>query len=180
MGRQARAAGSRFERRIATDLRRWLGDEWEITRNQTDRQKGQDGVSFGEFTIRGPYTFPFCIECKTRGDFQEYQLWAPGQTKAFRGHWRQAMSQAIGADLNPMLICKSGSSPRPPLAVMGVPDARWAESIRTRMEIVVSGKTLVVFSWNDLLCVSPGMMFEEMNSSWSTLAEIPPAPLKVV
>jgi len=102
-GRKPRAAGGRFERRIAKDLRAALGEGWTVTRNQTDRQKGQDGRSAGEFTVEPPPcehcgktgdhdrdsygvtgmmchttvrpVFPFCIECKDVAAFKLAHLW---------------------------------------------------------------------------------------------------------
>ena len=47
--------------------RRYHGEDYTVTRNPTDRQGGQDGRSFGEFSVDGPRRFPFVVECKAEG-----------------------------------------------------------------------------------------------------------------
>lgn len=124
--RQPRAAGARFERSIATDLRAWLGDGWHVMRNQTDRQRGQALAMPGEFTIQrlwpdadGPVAWPFAIECKTALDFSAVSLWSGVASKQIEGWWAQTVRAA--GDLCPLLICtgRSQEAPREPvLAIM--------------------------------------------------------------
>jgi hypothetical protein len=108
-GRKSRNKGASFERAIATRLREWLGDEWEIKRNPTDRQKGKAGA--GEFEIVGPREFPFAIECKAHESFSCEQLFRVPITGPFSGFWDQANSQARAARKWPMLILKRNNGP---------------------------------------------------------------------
>ena len=121
----SRSLGATFERSVATQLRKWLGPDWTVSRNPTDRQKGQDGgQSFGEFSINGPLetvaswstgtcrvlgepqSFPLTIECKRDKRFKESQLWKPGVSAAFREFWAQAVKQAEAAGKKPWLILR--------------------------------------------------------------------------
>lgn len=108
-GRTSRNKGANFERSIAKRLRSWLGDDWEISRNPTDRQKGKTGA--GEFEIVGPHIFPFAIECKAHESFDYGQLFRTPITGPFRGFWKQARDQAEAADKMPMLILKKNNGP---------------------------------------------------------------------
>lgn len=116
MGRNPRSAGARFERRIATDLRNWLGPAWKVTRNQTDRQKGQVEGCSGEFTIEGPHRFPFSIECKDGSGFEAAHLMrhpVPGplsSTGSREGFWAQACRQAASTRQYPMLVFRPAGS----------------------------------------------------------------------
>ena len=163
MGRNGRSAGRRFEQQIARDLRDWLGEDWRVARNQTDRQKGQVEGCYGEFMIEGPTAFPFTIECKDRGEFDEHQLWKPEQTAAFRGYWEQAKAQAEQAGTMPLLIFKK-AGPRPRLIAMpGVLLGRLILTPRRGdldddplMHITVGGDQLLVMRWESFLKYKAG------------------------
>ena len=116
MGRNGRAAGRRFEQTIARDLRSWLGEGWKVSRNQSDRQQGQSGGTWGEFQIEGPTHWPFTIECKNQATFHEYQLWT--DTGPLQGFWDQAVEQAEGAGNEPMLIVKAVRTRSPVLVLV--------------------------------------------------------------
>lgn len=108
-GRKSRNKGANFERAIANDLREWLGDEWTIKRNPTDRQKCAAGS--GEFEIVGPQAFPFSIECKAHETFDYSQLFRQPTTGPFESFWEQACSQADASSKKPMLILKRNNGP---------------------------------------------------------------------
>lgn len=108
-GRKSRNKGANFERHIARLLREWLGDEWEVKRNPTDRQNGRAGA--GEFEIVGPYDFPFAIECKAHESFDYGQLFRMPMTGPFNGFWGQAVKQAESAGKMPMLVLKKNNGP---------------------------------------------------------------------
>jgi len=109
IGRKSRNKGANFERAIARLLRDWLGDEWEVKRNPTDRQNGKAGA--GEFEIVGPYEFPFAIECKAHESFDYGQLFRVPATGPFCSFWKQAQCQADSAGKIPMLILKKNNGP---------------------------------------------------------------------
>ena len=90
-------------------MREWLGDEWEVKRNPTDRQKGRAGA--GEFEIVGPHQFPFAIECKAHESLDYGQLFRVPVTGPFLGFWRQTRSQAVAARKRPLLIMKRNNGP---------------------------------------------------------------------
>lgn len=167
--RNGRAAGKRFEQEIARDLRRWLGDEWTVARNQTDRQQGQVEGCWGEFTIEGPGVFPFAIECKDRQEFEERHLFADGQTVAFNGYWQQACVQADGMGGWPMLILKSVGSGRPRLvvipSVLALAVCGKDESMSPIMMLQCGGVNLTVMRWDRFL---------ELDAGAVMLACIPP------
>lgn len=161
MGRQPRAAGRRFEQRVARDLREALGPAWTVTRNQTDRQKGQTGCA-GEFTIDGPVAFPFAIECKDGHGFKLGQLWAdpvPGPlatTPSKEGFWAQAVRQAESVGKRPMLIFREAGS----RVVLCAVEEHWADS-RTerpmgRWQTLVVGtddgpRVIRIMRWQDVV-----------------------------
>ena len=108
-GKKSRNKGANFERAIATRLRQWLGEDWEVKRNPTDRQNGKAGA--GEFEIVGPHQFPYAIECKAHESFDYGQLFRNPVTGPFLGFWEQAVEQAASAEKDPMLILKRNSGP---------------------------------------------------------------------
>ena len=114
-GKKSRNKGANFERAVATKLREWLGDEWTVSRNPTDRQKGKTGA--GEFEVVGPFRFPFAIECKARESFDYGQLLRVPATGPFISFWGQAKDQAGAAEKAPLLIFKRNNGPV--LAAMG-------------------------------------------------------------
>jgi len=146
MGRDPQAAGARFERRIASDLRTALGEGWTVTRNQTNRQKGQQPGVAGEFAIDGPSPFPWCIECKDGGGFRVEHLFgrpAPGPlatTSSREGYCAQAIRQAATVGRRPLLVVRepgarlvfamelAGSAVQPPGAVVRVDGELWGVS----------------------------------------------------
>jgi hypothetical protein len=133
---------------VATDLRTWLGDDWTIVRNSTDRQKGQAGCA-GEFTVSHPHLlWPFAVECKTVSGVEVRQLWAP--TKAWAGHWEQAVRQAESVDLAPMLVSRA---PRDPCVVLvRREDVRLLGDVPgPRMDVELCGERLVALSWAGLM-----------------------------
>jgi len=89
----SRSKGRAFEQSIAKTLRAWLGPDWTVTRNQTDRQGGQVKDSAGEFTIDGPFPFPFAIECKAVEAFEYSQLWEAPVVGPMPKFWAQAVRQ---------------------------------------------------------------------------------------
>lgn len=99
----SRAKGARVERQIANLLREWLGDDWKVARLRTDEQKG--GVHAGEFAITAPHMrFPFAIECKAHAAFTAAHLWREPVPVFLVDWWTQAVQQAEGAGLLPMLL----------------------------------------------------------------------------
>jgi len=109
MGKKSRDKGANFERAIAKHLREWLGDEWEVKRNPTDRQKGKTGA--GEFEIVGPFDFPYAIECKAHESFEYSQLFKVPVSGPFISFWSQAKRQAEAAEKAPLLIFKRNNGP---------------------------------------------------------------------
>ncbi len=105
----ARTKGSAFERKIATMLREWLGPQWIVMRNQTDRQKGQVDDQGGEFTITHldkTTRFPWAIECKAVEAFDHSQLWDAPIGGPLPKFWAQAVRQAEIVARRPLLIFK--------------------------------------------------------------------------
>lgn len=162
MSRNSRAAGRRFEQRIARDLRAWLGDDWTVQRNQTDRQAGQGGCA-GEFSITGPYRFPFAIECKDGHGFDPRQLWrspVPGplaSTPSKRGFWAQAKGQADAVGLDPLLVFRRASTgtvlvATRPGCLLGVGGPR--------MHIDIDGDRLRVVRWADYIAAPASWLYE--------------------
>lgn len=109
MGKKSRNKGATFERAIAKKLREWLGDDWEVKRNPTDRQKGKTGA--GEFEIVGPFDFPFAIECKAHESFEYSQLFKIPVSGPFESFWDQAKRQAEAAEKAPLLVFKRNNGP---------------------------------------------------------------------
>jgi hypothetical protein len=108
-GRKSRNKGANFERDIAKRLRSWLGEDWTVKRNPTDRQKGKAGA--GEFEIVGPHPFPFAIECKAHETFNYSQIFRTPITGPLPGFWEQAVDQADSAEKLPMLFVKKNNGP---------------------------------------------------------------------
>jgi len=111
--RRSRNKGKTFERDVANEFRAWLGAEWTVARNQTDRQRGQVRDSAGEFTFAfvgsGLKIFPFCVECKAHESFDYHQLWVG--KGPFARFFEQAVAQATAAELKPLLIFKRNNGP---------------------------------------------------------------------
>ena len=161
--RKGNAAGKRFERRVANELREivaQLPGEWTVTRNQTDRQKGQVADNAGEFTIDGPQPFPWAFELKDGGKFAIEQLFARpiptplASTPKHEGYWAQAARQAECVGRFPILIVREAGDHHREFAIMR-PEHRvmllpW-EAVRAF--IVVDGEQLDVCLWADVRTV---------------------------
>lgn len=113
--RKGSAAGKRFERRIASELREIVASlpgEWKVARNQTDRQKGQVADGAGEFHIEGPRAFPWSFELKDGSGFSRDHLFADpipsplASTPRREGFWAQARRQAACVGRFPILIVR--------------------------------------------------------------------------
>lgn len=167
------AIGKRFERRLAIDLRQWLGEDFTVSRNPTDRQKGQTGTA-GEFEIAGPYTFPFCIEAKAHSSFSLRQLFRDPITGPLESWWQQACEQADSMNYTrdarwtadilrlPLLVCREKGYPV--VAIMRYHTSRALQHAArsthcnvmhvARVEVfadVMERETLHVWRWDDLL-----------------------------
>ncbi len=156
-GRKSRNKGANFERAIAKRLRQWLGDDWEVKRNPTDRQKGKTGA--GEFEIVGPFDFPFAIECKAHESFGYGQLFKDPITGPFISFWDQAKMQAEAAEKAPLLLLKKNSGPV--LAAMG--SKQFSELLgASDCSCVMKIKILdcYVVSIDSLLSVNSEMLYE--------------------
>lgn len=169
--RNGRRIGAQFERRLAIDLRQWLGEDFTVSRNPTDRQKGQTGTA-GEFEIAGPYTFPFVIEAKAHSSFSLRQLFRSPITGPLESWWEQACEQAdsinhstnepAATTLLPLLICREKGYPV--VAIMRYHTSRALQHAArstlespmhvARVEVfadVMERETLHVWRWDDLL-----------------------------
>lgn len=168
--KNSRRIGATFERRIANDLREWLGDDFTITRNEPGYQCGLDGRA-GEFHFVGPHAMPLVWECKSEKRFKLSQLFRSPLTGPIETYWQQASEQAasvaIDSPRHPILVCKQ--SQQPPIAVM-----RRATSIALClagpspghiMEIEVNEddigrESLRVWRWQDLLSLDSMALME--------------------
>lgn len=147
----SRDKGGNFERQIATDLRGWLGDEWTVTRNQTDRQGGQVAGAAGEFTVtRGDRHLPFAIECKAVERFDYRHLWSSPVPDPLPTFWRQAKRQALVVMRRPMLIVKKN---RGAVLVILWPDdvSRLLVATDARMRLRLGDDIVTVLRWDDFI-----------------------------
>jgi hypothetical protein len=145
----SRTKGKSFEQDIARDLRAWLGDDWTVERNQTDRQAGDTGTA-GEFNIRhrtGAAGFPWCIECKAYADWDEGQLWRVPVVGPVPRFWKQAVRQAAAVGLRPLLIAKRNRGEV--LVFRCAEEGAHRES--PQMAIVLDGETVLVSRWADFV-----------------------------
>ena len=166
-----RRIGAAFERRIATDLRSWLGEDYTVTRNPTDRQSGQDGRSFGEFSVDGPRRFPFVVECKAERAFSLRLLFRDPLPALISTYWEQAARQAAATfdaammdrwAARPLLIVRERHYPIVCMmrngASMRIVGATMNGAQRPIMRVVVHADTvdaeeLDVWRWDDLMSV---------------------------
>ena len=162
MSINSRAKGARLERAIAIDLRRWLGDDWLVSRNRTDQQCGQDGINAGEFAFSGPSVHPLCWELKSDGGFDERQLFGAPIRGPLPKFWQQCATQAesLAPEVykHPILVCKRTRGPtlafvrpRTNYALMKAGSER-----PVMRDILVNGDTLdgdllQCWRWGDLL-----------------------------
>lgn len=163
--RQGAQAGKRFERRIAGELREIVASlpgEWRVSRNQTDRQKGQVGDGCGEYTIEGPQPFPWTFELKDGSGFRlQHLLTEPiptplSSTPKREGFWAQARRQAGIFRRFPILIVREPGDHRFEFAVMRPEHRAMLLSAQAvRATIVVDDDRLDVCFWATLRVV-PG------------------------
>jgi hypothetical protein len=166
-----RRIGAAFERRIATDLRAWLGEDYTVSRNPTDRQGGQDGRSFGEFSVDGPHRFPFVVECKAERAFSLRMLFRDPLPSLISTYWDQASRQAAAtfgaarwvrpfSAAHPLLIVRERHYPIVCMmrngASMRIVGATMNGAQRPIMRVVVHADTvdaeeLDVWRWDDLI-----------------------------
>ena len=156
-GKKSRNKGANFERAIAKRLREWLGDDWTVKRNPTDRQKGKAGA--GEFEIVGPLPFPFAIECKAHESFDYGQLFRTPLTGPFVGFWEQAKAQAEAAEKRPLLFIKKNNGPV--IAVLG------SDSIADIRPVTEYGRQLRIYHMDcyvieaaSFFATYPSMLYE--------------------
>lgn len=150
----SRSKGSAFERQIATDLRGWLGEEWTVTRNQTDRQGGQVAGAAGEFTVTcGDRHLPFTVECKAVEAFEYAHLWKSPVRGPLPAFWRQAKRQALIVMRRPMLIVKKNHGPI--LVVMWPDDvSRLLVATDARMRLRLGDDIVSVLRWDDFIATA--------------------------
>jgi hypothetical protein len=169
MAVNSRRKGAAFERQIARDLRTFLhpdrtGQEWQITRAQTDRQRGQDGLTAGEFTIIGPGVFPWAIECKAGEAFKEAQLWqVPASGPVAQSWWPQAVRQAASVGLSPVLIVKRRNGPILAIAERKVWSRLLVTNPRHRFTLEAEGQRwdLEAVLWSAVMRCPPSEVFRE-------------------
>lgn len=148
MSVNGRAKGRAFEQSIARDLRGALGPGWIVLRNQTDRQRGQQGAA-GEFSVErvdpvsGP-AFAWCIECKAHKAFSEAMLWRLEVPALVVGWWRQAVRQAESIGRAPVLVMR-----RPHGEILAV--VRQVEQLFSpppRAVVRLDGDDVLVMRWD--------------------------------
>lgn len=158
--RKGNAAGKRFERRVASELREivaGLPGEWKVSRNQTDRQKGQVGDGSGEYTIEGPQPFPWTFELKDGSGFRIQHLFTDpvpsplASTRKSEGFWAQARRQAAVVDRQPILVVREPGKDDFEFAVLRpVHRAMLIGLDDVRATIHVEGERLDVCMWRVL------------------------------
>ena len=173
----SRRKGATFERRIACDLRKWLGSEWTVARNPTSFQAGEGGA--GEFSIvyarlvlpphesrsmhddaplygRDLPTFPWAIECKAAESFRYQHLLTHPIPGPFPGWWAQACRQAASAGLQPLLVVKRN---RGPILVA----ARRLRGLYAlpRLRVKLGDEEVRVWRWAALMGTDAGGMMAE-------------------
>ena len=156
--KNGRAKGSAFERRVASDLRLWLGDEWRVQRNLDDDQSGVRGRAGDILVDGGPHDWPFCIECKAGHGLRVSHLLK--DTGPLTRQWGQAWRQADAVGLIPMLITKPQEHGSPALVVV----PHW---VRHRLgltppyaELTLGSHPVSAAKWDDLLQQSPLVVAE--------------------
>lgn len=155
--RKGNAAGKRFERRVASELREIVASlpgEWKVARNQTDRQKGQVADGSGEYTIEGPRRFPWTFELKDGSGFRLQHLFTDpvpsplASTKKSEGFWAQARRQAQVVDRFPILVVREPGKDDFEFAILRpVHRAMLVELADVRATITVEGERLDVCMW---------------------------------
>ena len=172
-GKAAKAAGTRFERRIANDLREWLPDHT-ITRNRSDLQMGQDGQSAGEFSITdGPFEVALAWELKRRAEWNEAMLFKSPIPKVIQGYWSEAVSAANCCVpriwRQPIVVMQTTKRGAPILVLMRPTASRrlvWCGRKPLMRGQVFSdtleGEELCVWTWKSLMSV-PSLRLAELT-----------------
>ena len=171
-GRKARRNGAELEKRVARDLRAWLGDEWTVSRLKTSYQAGAGGefeIAFSdpggllEHTGQVPI-FPVAIECKRDARFKTDQLWKPGVGAFFRSAWSQAVEQAEAVGKRPWLVLRE--PPRGPVLLV----MRWDDwpALRCVSEwpyplLRLPDLGVVVLPWSAFLEAVPASALAELS-----------------
>jgi hypothetical protein len=165
--KNSRRIGAAFERQIAIDLRSWLGDDYTVSRNPTDRQGGQDGRSFGEFSVDGPRRFPFVVECKAERAFSLRMFFRDPLPALISTYWEQASRQAAAtfggtewaAAAHPLLIVRERHYPivcmmrnGASMRIVGAGEQRPIMRVVVHSE-TVDAEELDVWRWDDLMSV---------------------------
>lgn len=171
-GKAAAAAGKRFERKIANDLREWLPD-FTVTRNRADVQMGQDGVSAGEFSFDGPHEVALAFELKRRQEWNEAMLFKMPLPKVIEGYWAEAVDAANCCVpriwRHPVLVMQTTTRGAPILAIMR-PTASahlvWCgRKPIMRLEVFsdsLEGEELSVWNWRTLTSI-PSIRLAEIG-----------------
>lgn len=163
---KSRRKGAAFEREIARDLRGWLGEPWTVARLRTDEQQGDEHA--GEFAVKGgPFRFPFAVECKTHKAFSLVQLWRKPVAGPFGSWWTQAVQQAEGARLLPMLVVRVPFGPRLVVlrrATAAAINALHVPGMHVHLEDGThGGENLRVLLWDDLVRCDPSWLREALK-----------------
>ena len=101
-GSKSRDKGKRGEREVATLLREWLGDEYDVR-----RLRAVDQADVGDLVIEPP--IPVAIEIKLHAAFNALHLWTGAG--GFTDWFAQCERQAIGAGKAPLLIFRGDRMP---------------------------------------------------------------------
>ena len=137
-----------FERKVASDLRVWLGEDWTITRLRTTEQCGQTGAA-GEYRIAHErLVFPYAVECKNHKSTPSVQLWEP--TKQWGEHWAQTVEQADAVGFAPLLVSRCGSRGKM-VAIVREGDALLEFVEGPRMTTVLEGERVEVVLWSAVM-----------------------------
>ena len=91
--KNGRRIGAQFERKIANELRNWLGEDWTVSRNEPSYQCGLDGRA-GEFHCVGPMEMPLVWELKAEKRFKLAHLFRSPLVGPIEAYWQQASAQA--------------------------------------------------------------------------------------
>ena len=167
MGGASRSKGARFERSVVNDLARWLGSDWQVKRNPTDRQRGEMGDAGDVIVTGGPFVFPFSIECKHYRELGREWVIRPdkGPLKRF---WLQTCEQARIVGKVPLLLLRQDRGTT--CAVMPKAAAsqvvwRWSVERRVRMEVYGAEQVVCIVPWSELCKVEP-IALGELAHAW--------------
>lgn len=151
----SRRIGAAFERRLARDIRGWLGAD--VQRRRNDQQ-----ASAGEFDITWDGgTFPWALEAKAHKTFNLAQLWTR-QGPMWHGAgsreswWEQTTRQAKGAGLKPLLVINVPR--RFVLAVMRHRDLDRLSTDHWTTVLDLESASLVAVLWDELVKTPPALV----------------------